>query len=87
MAGVTFLLILCGFAAWAANLAEKRGLATWPHAALGFFLGPLGVLVTALRSPSHAVANVPAGATKRCPFCAEMIQPTARICRYCNRNL
>lgn len=33
------------------------------------------------------VGATPAGATRPCPFCAEPIQPAAKICRFCGRDV
>jgi hypothetical protein len=38
--------------------------------------------------PSHESAAIPASGGRRpCPYCAEMILPAARFCRYCSRDV
>jgi hypothetical protein len=45
--------------------------------ALSILLGPLGWLIAALSE----------GRFRKCPFCAERMQPTAIVCPHCQRDL
>jgi hypothetical protein len=66
--------------------------------ALGLLLGPVGVIIVAVMTPTpqaaaiqqqrvnQAMQSVGAG-TRACPWCAEQIQPAALVCRHCNRDV
>ena len=65
---------------------------------LGFFLPVIGLIVASTLSPlapktvvladSTAVVNqVSNDSTKKCPFCAELIQNEAVFCKHCRNNL
>jgi hypothetical protein len=70
---------------------------------LGFFLGIIGWIIEAFQKPTGEVAArqealatvVDAQARevqmrdqlRPCPFCAELIQPAAKVCRYCGRDV
>ncbi len=43
-------------------------------------------LVTAAQT-AHLPAATEAGPSRACPFCAETIKLTARVCRFCNREV
>src|SRR5436309_552956 len=44
---------------------------------LALFLGPIGWLITLLASD----------ASRKCPYCAEIVKPEAKICPHCRKEL
>lgn len=70
--------------------AQQAGAALGTTIGVGiiFFIWALGAVITGLlammtRGRQVMVEDVKA----RCPFCAEPIQPTAKICPHCRSNL
>ncbi len=46
----------------------------------------LGIVLFSRRN-KQAVAEPPGAARIPCPFCAELILPEAKVCRFCGREL
>lgn len=54
---------------------------------LGFLLGPIGLIISALLQPAASHVRSPQSGLKACPSCAELIQPQAKKCRFCGDEL
>ena len=50
-------------------------------------LGALFVAISKRQTGSIEARALSSGEMQKCPFCAELIKPDARVCRYCNRDV
>ena len=73
--------IICAFIALAVGDPTRENL----NLCLGFFLGPIGILIAAVMPRDRPLP--PAVGTKACSYCAERIQLAAIVCRFCGRDV
>ena len=58
--------------------------------ALGFLLGPIGLIIALVSSTDHREMEKKAlvgGDVRKCPQCAELIKREAQKCRYCGSEV
>jgi hypothetical protein len=75
--------VLCGAVGKYAENKGRNGIGIF---FLSFFLSPLVGFVVALAMSPNEKKVAAAQGKKRCPECAEFVQPEAKICRFCQHK-
>ena len=83
-----FLWILCVFAT--PVIAENKGKGFLTSMVAAILLGPLA-LIWYLICPKNEEGieknKLLSEEAKKCPYCAELIKPAAKVCRFCGKSL
>ncbi len=87
---MAYLVIALLFGLVSSAIASQKGRSEPGFFALGFLLGPIGAACALIVSKDERVVQselLLAGELTRCPFCADLVQSQALVCRSCSREL
>jgi hypothetical protein len=84
------LIIWVLFGVAAAMIMSNKGRSGCGGFALGFLLGPFGLIIALVLQKDHKELESQAltsGDMRKCPQCAELIRREARKCRFCGSEV
>ena len=87
---ITSAVIGLVFGTVTAAIFHYKGRSRWAGFVLGWFLGPLGLIISLFLPSDQAELDqrkFERGELAQCPHCREFVKVDATICKYCHRSL
>lgn len=87
---LAILLVWVLFGLAGGMILSNKGRSGCGGFALGFLLGPIGLLIALVMSADHRELekkSLNTGDVRKCPHCAELIKREARKCRFCGSEV
>ena len=84
------IVIWLAFGVAAMLVMQNKGRSGCGGFALGFLLGPIGLIIALVLSSDHREIEKKAlnnGDLRKCPQCAELIRVEAKKCRFCGSDV
>ncbi len=70
------------------NKAKSKGYSKAGFIVFALFFLPVALIVVLIIQPSTVQREQVAAATlSKCPSCAELVQPEAKVCKHCGRDI
>lgn len=80
-------LIAIGLGIVTAVIANEKGYSPAVWGLLGFAFAIIALpMILLMPVNGDTAAAIQSGSTKQCPYCAEIIQRAAKVCRYCGKD-
>ncbi len=86
LAGLIALYVVA--AIYVGNKAKSKGYSKAGFIVFALFFLPVALIVVLVIEPSTVQREQVAAATlSKCPSCAELVQPEAKVCKHCGRDI
>lgn len=85
-----FVIIWILFGVAGGIILANKGRSGCGGFALGFLLGPIGLIIALVMGKDHTELDKQAlkkGDVRKCPTCAELVKVEATKCRFCGSDL